>query len=67
MTIKELYEYCTIRNIENYPIFINYETNEDEYFLSEYITEHNIRYRQNIYNEEELGEPSLILNFSVNE
>ena len=37
MTIKELYEYCTIRNIENYPIFINYETNEDEYFLSEYI------------------------------
>ena len=36
MTIKELYEYCTIRNIENYPIFINYETNEDEYFLSEF-------------------------------
>lgn len=67
MTIKELYEYCTIRNIENYPIFINYETNEDEYFLSEYITEHNIRYGQKLDNEEELGEPSLILNFSVSE
>ena len=67
MTIKELYEYCTIRNIENYPIFINYETNEDEYFLSEYITENNIRYGQKIDNEEELGEPSLILNFSVSE
>ena len=67
MTIKELYEYCAIRNIENYPIFINYETNEDEYFLSEYITEHNIRYGQKLNNEEELGEPSLILNFSVSE
>ena len=67
MTLKELYEYCTIRNIENYPIFINYETNEDEYFLSEYITEHNIRYGQKLDKEEELGEPSLILNFSVSE
>lgn len=67
MTVKELYEYCITRNIENYPIFINYETNEDEYFLSEYLTEYNIRYGQKIDNEEELGEPSLILNFSVNE
>ena len=38
-----------------------------EYCTSEYITEHNIRYGQKIDNEEELGEPSLILNFSVNE
>lgn len=67
VTIKDLYEYCKERNIENYPIFINYNTGENEYFLSEYITKYDIRYGDKINDEEMLGEPSLILDFSIDE
>lgn len=44
MTVKELYDWCKNRNIENCELLIEYACNDDYYSFSETIKESNLRY-----------------------
>lgn len=61
MTVKEFYNWCEKRKIENLPMRIIYNCNDDYYALDEYIGEHHIRYGK--FEEEDTME-SVCLDFT---
>ena len=61
MTVKEFYEHCKKIGAEDFPIFMDYDCEDDYYSCAQYLEKRNIKCRKTTSSGEDLPTTSLIL------
>lgn len=61
MTVREFYEHCKKIGAEDFPIFMDYDCEDDYYSCAQYLEKRNIKCRKTTSSGEDLPTTSLIL------